>query len=233
MSEGPRLPHAQASDVAAAAFRRWELSGLLADHSAACVVVGSVRRRLPTVGDMEIIAPLPPGWETKKLTPAEDPLFRRINSTMSNPFRDGSMASLFAVPQDDLPGGNGIMGTAIRGLKPGFLACSLVLRPWQGIEIPCQIYRYTPQNRGWMLIERTGPAEFGKWFLWRWKVRYGIPIATHQASINNHLVTASGQVVPVVNEEEAFRLAGEQYVPPEERDRYVAIQKRSAMEVLR
>lgn len=234
MSEGPRLPHAKASSVAEAIFSKWELSGLLPDHSAACLAVGSVRRKRDEVGDLEIIAPLPVGWQTRKLTAADDPLFRRINSTMSNPYRDGSMSSLFSVPKDDLPGGNGVMGTAVRGLKPGFLACSLILRPWAGIEIPCQVYRYTPDNRGWLLIERTGPRDFGIWFLWRWKVRFGIPVADEgrRASIDNHLVDATGKVVSVPNEQEAFRLAGERYVPPEERDAFMARQQVSR-EVLR
>lgn len=234
MSEGPRLPHSKAAAVAAAIFEKWELSGLQPDHSASCVVVGSVRRKRDEVGDIEIVAPLPIGWNARKLTPADDPLFLRINSTMTNPYRDGSMASLFSVPKDDFPAADGVMGTAMRGLKPGFMACSLVLRPWKGIEIPCQIYRYTPDNRGWVLIERTGPRDFGVWFLWRWKMRFGIPVKdeNHRASIDNHLVDASGRVVSVSNEQEAFRLAGERYIPPEERDVFMA-RLRASREALR
>lgn len=234
MSEGPRLPRSKAISVAEALFAKWDLWAELADRSAACRVVGSVRRRRDEVGDLEIVAPLPVGWQTRKLTPADDPLFRRINATMSNPYRDGSMASLFAEPRSDLPGAECVIGTAVRGLKPGFLACSLLLRPWKGIEIPCQVYRYTPDNRGWLLIERTGPRDFGVWFLWRWKVRFGIPVAdeTRRASINNHLVDAGGKVVSVATEEEAFRLAGERFVPAEERDAFVMRQQVSR-EVLR
>ncbi|MFN0133449.1 MAG: hypothetical protein ACKVW3_13095 [Phycisphaerales bacterium] len=177
MSEGPRLPLTTASKVAQVLFERWELSGLLPDHSAANLVVGSVRRRRDEVGDIELAAPLPGGWETRKLSPSDDPLFRRINETMSNPWRDES-TPLFGAQQTvpDQP-----LGYAVRGLKPGFLACSLVLRTRIGIELPCQIYRYTPKNRGWLLIERTGPRDFGKWFLWRWKLQHGIPVGNDRA----------------------------------------------------
>lgn len=232
MSEGPRLPYAKAAAVAEALFEKWDLSGLRPDHQPTCVVVGSVRRRRDEVGDLEIVAPLPVGWQTRKLTPADDPLFRRIDATMQNRYVDESNA-LFYARSNETPAAPPI-GTAVRGLKPGFLACSLILRPWEGTEIPCQVYRYTPDNRGWLLIERTGPRDFGIWFLWRWKVRFGIPVAdeSRRASIDNHLVDAGGKVVSVATEEEAFRLAGERFVPAEERDAFVMRQQVSR-EVLR
>jgi len=231
MSEGPRLPHAKASAVAAALFEKWDLSGLLPDHSAACVVVGSVRRRRDEVGDLEIVAPVPPAAPGRKLTSADDPLFRRINASMSNPWVDESNALFFATASD---AGPEPIGTAVRGLKPGFLACSLIIRPWPDVEIPCQIFRYTPDNRGWLLIDRTGPRDFGIWFLWRWKVRYGIPVADEQrrASVDGHLVDAGGNVISVPTEQEAFRLAGVPYVPPEQRDTFMARQQ-AAREALR
>ena len=220
MSEGPRIRHQEAVAVAEELRRRWNLARGSAVLSSHCFVVGSVRRQRAEVGDLEIVAPLPACWRTMKLAAADDPLFQRINATVTNPWRDEA-APLFAAesPAPEQP-----LGSAIRGLKPGFLACSLVLQPWPGIEIPCQVYRYTPENLGWMLIERTGPRKFGMWFLGAWKRRYGIPIGVdgRQASIDNHLVDGGGRVVPVWSEEEAFRLAGERYVPPEDRDAFMA-----------
>ena len=57
----------------------------------------------------------------------------------------------------------------------------------------------------------------------RWKQRFGIPLGVEgrQASVGNHLVDASGQVVSVPTEEEAFRLAGVGLVPPRRRDAFI------------
>lgn len=223
MSEGPRLPHAKAASVAAALFEKWELTSLLADHSAACVVVGSVRRRLEEVGDLEIIAPLPAGWESRKLAAADDPLFRRINATMSNPWTDEANGLFVTERITTEPGGPDPIGQAVRGLKPGFLAASLIVEPWDGVSIPVQVYRYSPDNRGWLLIERTGPRDFGMWFLGQWKRRFGIPLgdAGRPASVKGHLIDVASKVVSVPTEEEAFRLAGIQPVPPERRDAFM------------
>ena len=54
MSTGPRLPLATADALAAQLMARWGMA------APACGVVGSVRRRKPDVGDLELIAPLPP-----------------------------------------------------------------------------------------------------------------------------------------------------------------------------
>lgn len=227
MSEGPRIAIERARRVAAALVARWGMGE-------GCAVVGSVRRGRAEVGDLEFAAPLPPGWQNKNLDPDADPLFKAINASVSNPWRN-TAAALFAPPaRAATDEEQTAIGEAVRGLRPGFLALSLVARPWPGIEIPCQVYRYTPDNRGWLLIERTGPRDFGVWFLWRWKVRFGIPVAdeTRRASINNHLVDAGGKVVSVATEEEAFRLAGERFVPAEERDAFVMRQQVSR-EVLR
>lgn len=222
MSEGPRIPLAAAQSVAATLISRLGLSTIDGGQKDAIGIVGSVRRLRDHVGDLELIAPLPPKWESKQIAPPQDDLFMRINGLMSNPWCDQA-APLFS-------SGTGMavaqapIGRAIRGLKPGFLACSLVLTPWEGVELPCQIYRYTPHNRGWMAIERTGPTEFGRWFLGRWKVRFGIPLGDplRPASVRNHLVNTTGRYVDVPSEQEAFRLVGERFIPPHDRDEFAA-----------
>lgn len=224
MSEGPRLPLGQADRACAALLDRWGMTELLADHTPACMVVGSVRRRCVDVGDLELVAPLPPAWQEKKIGPAEDGLFRRINATMRNPWRPPT-ENLFLVNAPDVPQSADPIGVAVTGLKPGFLLANLRLEPKHLAvrELACQVYRYTPQNRGWMLIERTGPKSFGKWFLWKWKQAFGIPVgdARFKASVENHLVNLDGKVVPVHDEAEAFRLARVNPVPPEHRDDFM------------
>lgn len=222
MSDGPRIPLASADAVAAELVARWELRGDGPPEMWRNFVAGSVRRRRPEVGDLELVAPLPRPVPGRPIGPADDPLFRRINATVTNPWQD-EKAPLFAAASAGPPA-ELALGSAIRGLKPGFLACSLVLRPWDGIELQCQVYRYTPDNLGWMLIERTGPREFGMWFLGAWKRRYGIPVGVEgrQASIDNHLVDGGGRIVPTTTEEEAFRLAGQPYVEPHERDAFMS-----------
>ena len=171
--------------------------------------------RIALASALQVAEALFDRWGLREVPDAEqDPLFRRINATMKTPWT--GPASLFAPPIETREP----VGRIVRGLKPGFLAASLLVEPWEGVALPVQVYRYTPRNRGWMLIERTGPADFGRWFLWRWKVAHRIPVGdeTRRASIDNHLVDAFGTVVPVADEAQAFRLAREAFIPPEHRD---------------
>ncbi|QQS08650.1 MAG: hypothetical protein IPK69_11775 [Phycisphaerales bacterium] len=227
MSDGPRIPLAAAQRAAVTLIDRWGLSTLDRKATSQIEVVGSVRRLRHEVGDLELVAPLPAGWRSKNLTPTQDDLFMRINGSMQNPWSDPA-APLFT-PAGDSVAVESAVGRAVRGLKPGFLACSLMLTPWDGIDLPCQVYRCTPHNHGWMMIERTGPTEFGRWFLWRWKVRFGIPLGDplRPASVQNHLVDTVGRLVDVPTEAEAFRLVGERYIPPHERDEFMARQQAS------
>lgn len=213
MSEGPRLPLINADAVAAALFERWKLD------PARCFVVGSVRRRLETVGDIEIVAPAMPK--------ACDTICQAIEATMPPP-----ASGLFAAAPltDDM-----VIGRAVRGLKAGFLCASLVVRPFPGdpaldVEIPVQVYRYEPANLGWMMIERTGPKDYGKWWLWMWKRAWGIPVGdeNHPASIDNHLVNARRERVDVASEAEAFNKCQIAYCEPHDRDRFIARQNELA-----
>lgn len=194
MSAAPRLPLARALRVADVLFDRWGLDRVT------CHLVGSCRRERPDVGDIEIIAPAAPK--------ARDTLAGRIAATMDG---EGIFAGAEAGPK---------IGRVVQGLKPGFLACSLVVRPYD-TEIPVQVYRYTPENYGWVMLMRTGPGEFGKWFLSAWKKRHGIPAAL-PASAAGHLVDASGKIVPVADEAAAFALCGVAWVAPERREAFVA-----------
>jgi ParB/RepB/Spo0J family partition protein len=113
-----------------------------------------------------------------------------------------------------------LRGAALRGLKPGFRSCELLVEllrkstgEWH--SLPVQIHRYTPQNRGWIELMRTGPSELGILFLERWKKVYGL--GDSEASRSGHLRNSYGDIVPVRTEEEAFEKCGIPYVPPDRR----------------
>ncbi len=203
MSTGARMPWADAWAIAEAACLRWGVEPVAS-------TVGSLRRHLDEVGDIELIAPI----EREH----GDRLFAAINGTMANPYSDQAAALFTPVVVPAEP-----MGRALRGLKPGFAAASLVLTPWPGIEIPCQVYRYTPRNAGWVRLMRTGPREFGMWFLGRWKKAKGIPIGLEDrpACVENHLVDAAGNVVSVPTEADAFVQVGSAVIEPSMRDAFM------------
>jgi len=207
MSTGPRLPLATADALAVQLMDRWQMA------APACGVVGSVRRRKPDVGDLELIAPLPP--EGSKI----DPLYEAIADAV------GARAGLF-IPE--VPP----IGKAVEGVKPFFKAASLdiQIRLGEQQEEMCrvQVFRYGPKNAGWQWLMRTGPDDFGKWFLWQWKTVMGIPLGEgHQASVDGYLVDPNGIVVPVEDEEACFRVIRRPVVPPEARAAFVENERRS------
>ncbi len=216
MSTGERLPLERADAAADAIMRMW---GLGQPHYQ---VVGSIRRRRPLVGDVEMIGPAQPAGETAGLfTPAApDTLFDAIDASI----------------------GKGHV-IAVRGAKPHFLACSLriVLRDTVGggrVEFPVEVFRYAADgsNRGWIELMRTGPSELGILFLSRWKSVYGIS-PEGKASIDGHLVDARGVRIPTPTEDDCWRLCDLRPVDPERRDVYTEAWKKresdSRREVLR
>jgi len=207
MSTGPRLPLATADALAAQLMARWGMA------APACGVVGSVRRRKPDVGDLELIAPLPP--DGAKI----DQLYEVIADAV------GARAGLF-IPE--VPP----IGKAVEGVKPFFKAASLLIQIRLGENqeemFGVQVFRYTPENCGWQWLMRTGPDDFGKWFLWQWKTVFGIPLGEDRpASDKGHLVDANGIVVPVPSEEDCFRIIRRPPVPPESRAAFVDNERRS------
>lgn len=218
MSDGPRISLDKAEAFVLALFQR--RLGFASIEEAArdgVEMVGSIRRRRPDIGDIEIIAPMPRAADPGCVQSSEDCMFRELNLCVSNPWVDGS-GSLFAAAPDT----SRAFGTAVRGLKPGFKACGLKLAAY-GVEVGLDVFRYDALNAGWVKLCRTGPSEFGQWFLGRWKERMGIPVGdpARKASVDGYLVDAGGTTVPVASEQEAFRLIGANFVPPERRDAMV------------
>lgn len=195
MSEGPRIPLPVARAAAAKLMQLWGMA------EPACLVVGSVRREKPDVGDLEFIAPHKDG--------PYDSLFDLINSTCADAegmFASKPTAERFAVPE--------------KGLKRGFkfvsLACHMTRQDGSKWVIPVQIHRYGAGNRGWIELMRTGPDEFGRLFLHEWKQKWG----GSKGSVDGHLVDGAGKPVKVESEAEAFKLCGLPAVEPRDRARY-------------
>ncbi len=206
MSAGTRVTLEQADRIAAALFTRWKFP-----PGDTCAVVGSVRRRKPDVGDLEIIAP----W----CDPKKDPIYRAIAESMQ-------AEGIFAGSESQRP-----VGYPLEGLKPGFKACSLSItmvdsRTSEGVTLKVQVFRYVPGdrgNRGWLELYRTGPREFGMWFLGRWKKAFDIPFGEGgKASHEGFLVDRNGKPVFTPTEADCFRILRLPHVTPENREDHVA-----------
>lgn len=196
---------------------------------------GSLRRQKDTIGDLDAIAVYPslaegeePGWDN-------DPLFRVLNRIVDNPLPKPKKVAqvLWLANQAEPPEPPSIvLGTAVKGLKPGFKAATLTLRAKVG-EVGLQVFRAEHDAYGWAHIRTTGPDEFGVFFLTQWKRLHGIAFGDeHKASIDGFLVDAEGKRVSVPTEHEAFAKCGMEYVPPEERERWIE-RKNTMREVMR
>jgi hypothetical protein len=203
MSAGIRLSCEWALGAARVLFERWGM------HPSACAIVGSVRRRLQEIGDLDIIAPLPPAGHG-------DPLYESIDATVIKPAAKAALWEMGGLEERFVE--------VKSGHNRYFKSLSVIAHlEADGITypIPVQVSRYTPQNRGWMEIYKTGPREFGMWYLLRWKEHHGIP--DHQAaSVGNHLRTAAGEIVPLESENDCFRILSIAAVPPQDRAAYAA-----------
>lgn len=235
MSQGLRVSRAIATEVGkevmcrllAAASQSGRPEELQAVHD--LVEVGSMRRRCVDVGDLEAMAPVPlVADDGSDLAWESDPLFRVLTRVVSNPPQPAVSPSLFAAkPEPIVPDPKLVIGTAAKGLKPGFLICQIALSvPVQamGITEPVcmglDLFRAHKANWGWKMLMYTGPSDFGKWFLWQWKKRHGIP-EDKPASVEGFLVDGDGRVVEVRDEHQAFAACGVDFVAPWERDRFV------------
>lgn len=194
------MPHAAAAALAIDIGHRWGFDKV-SRQVGPVWTVGSLRRNAPMVGDIEFLAP----HQDK----AGDLVYELIEPTLAMP---GSGDLIFAPPADTI-------GRPTEGFRKGFLSASFEVT-LGGVTVPVQVFRYTPQNKGWQLIMRTGPQEFGIHFLGEWKRAFGIPLGVEscKASRDGHLIDSFGVVVPVESEEEAFQKAGMRFVPPQQRE---------------
>ncbi|MDX2147592.1 MAG: hypothetical protein SFZ23_08730 [Planctomycetota bacterium] len=212
----------RARSVAQTLMHGW---GMLAPH---CAIVGSIRRESPLVHDIDLIAPLPSDPE------ATDWLYEAIAHDSEpaaepepKPRQDGM--GLFAAtvaPAEPQPKSLGKRCRVVRGVRKGFLACTVEVRVRMGPgshepfgTLQLQVFRYVPGlhgNRGWVELMRTGPAEFGRDFLVLYRETQRIPNG-QPASRDAFLLDSSGQSVPTPDEQACFNLIGRPFIEPKNR----------------
>lgn len=170
-------------------------------------VVGSVRRELDEVGDLELIAPLPGEGEPDVLLLVLDQLFP--------PDQDRQL-DIFSPKQ------HCIIGRRRSRFAHGARQIKMQI-DLDGMEaIPVEIYRYhtgEPSNRGWIELLRTGPAEFGQRLLGDYKRRRGnhTDDLALPGSRDGFLVDGDGRPIHTPDEQSVFDLVGWPYTPPEAR----------------
>ena len=200
MSTGQRMPLWKGQEAARYLMKQWGMT------EPACMVVGSVRRERPDIGDVELIAPAAADKNA-------DPIFDAMDRTIDTPGLFGERKTPFCRP--------------IRGFKRGFMACSLVadLVGEDGFtyQIPVQVFRYAHDgaNRGWTELRCTGPGDFGRQVLIYWKKRFGIH-HDQKASIDDHLVDSLGNRVQTPTERSVFERLRIDYIEPKHRDAWIA-----------
>lgn len=193
------IPLARAQQAAA------RLRELLPLPESSCPVVGSVRRGRLEVHDIEIIAPLA----------QENTLDRLWLAIRDNEAEEGG--GLFAAAGPAKP-----VLRVVKGLAPLFRHVRLQVA-LRGTDdwLPIEIYRYDTTtekaNRGWIELMRTGPTEFGQWFLTQWHKRWELR-PDKPASVEGYLRDEHGAVVPVATEQEAFAKAGIPFIEPARRE---------------
>lgn len=184
------------------------LRELLPLPEGSCPVVGSVRRCRQVVHDVELIAPMPAEGQV-------DRLWTAINDQAPD------TSDLFAPQGPAKP-----VIRIVKGVKPLFAHARIQVKLKSDVAggdawLPIEIYRYdtdaTKTNRGWIELMRTGPADFGKWFLMKWHDKWQLR-PDRSASVDGYLRDEYEAIVPVATEKEAFEKCGIAYVAPDQRD---------------
>lgn len=218
MSTGIRVPLDVAQRCAASLMARWGMS------EPDCLVAGSIRRGSPTVGDIDLIAPMP---GAKGTAFDRDPLFEAIAADVGVDPAAGREVSLFA--SASMPAARTKpIGEGVQGVNLGFRSCKGIFKfsndALGRFVLPVQVERYWPgemSNRGWKILMRTGPAEFSTLVLRRWKHACGTVGTADKGSDQGFLVDAAGNPVSTPTEERVFEMAGLMYVRPEDREAFV------------
>lgn len=215
-------------------LRLTELIDEPASHRVACV--GSIRRERQSIGDIDLLAPMPgPQEPADHLQRALASAFRCAKPAV-NPVKvvahPSTVGTLFAVPRpreatvqpfELLRPGEAPLGELVRGGGPGFRMARVRLEAGPAPGIHVEFHRFDPGpqgNRGWIELIRTGPAEFGHAIVSRWQHVRGKPY--EPGSVGGYPLDQAGNRIAVPNEDDAFKLVGIPPIFPFEREDAVA-----------
>jgi hypothetical protein len=164
-------------------------------------IAGSIRREKPTVGDIEIVA-IPKVYQTRQLD-----LFGQEQHA-------GARRSRLDDVLDQLIAEEKIWREPPSGARPawGERMKKFWLQVEKGTIAQVDLFIATPENWGAIFTIRTGPADFSQALVARIKNH-----TPYRQQAGKLIHEATGDVVPVPEEEDYFRMAGVAYLNPQDR----------------
>ncbi len=173
---------------------------LIADLSPYCerlAVAGSIRRKKPIVGDVELVAIPKFGRD----------LFGEVDPRQD--FFDAQLRKLVSAGKIFTSPGDGREYRPAWGSK--YKKVWLLLSERLG-EIQVDVFICEERNWGSIFTIRTGPAEFSEALVTR--IKHQTPYRQQDGYLVDE---RTGEIVPVPEEEDYFRLAGVKWLEPERR----------------
>lgn len=171
-------------------------------------IAGSIRRAKATIGDIELVA-IPKTYRAGQLDlfgqVVDDGEPRSRLDDVLDELLAADPPRIFRDPPKD------VAGQPRWGRK--YKCFWLHVNQAYG-HVQVDLFAATPENWGAILAIRTGPAEFGK--LLQAHIKNSTPYRQQDGML---IREASGEVVPVPEEADYFRLAGAEWIPPAERNR--------------
>lgn len=193
MSDTPKRPYAEVVKIAEALKER------LTPFCERLELAGSLRRRKPMIGDIELVAI--PKFEERVVTPAG--LFQEAKTErvhLLKEYLDGLMAEgkISHTPQKAW----------------GDRYSRFLVQSKQGHEYKVDLFMPRPENWGVIFLIRTGSAEFSEWMVT--EGHKGGPLPAGYRVAGGELLL-NEVVVPCPEEEVYFEVVGIPFVDPAER----------------
>lgn len=154
-------------------------------------IAGSIRRKKPEVGDIEIVCIPKSGTEPDL-------------------FADPSLATI--TRSQDWIRAAYLIGTLAKGSPMDGRYIQFLVDTRDHARIQLDLFLATPANWGLIFALRTGNADYSHHVLAAGWVRHGYH------SKNGNLIDHNGRTVPIREEEELFRLIGRPFVEPQFRN---------------
>jgi DNA polymerase/3'-5' exonuclease PolX len=188
MSDKERIPLADARRIAIAVLAE------LQPYCERIEIAGSIRRARDMIGDVEILCIPKP----------------TAHNLFGEPLSDAVTDYLSKLP----PGWAKRLSKAATPTFGKYNKLMLYRYPELFITFPVDIFSTTHENWGMALLIRTGPYEFNK----------AVMIRFRELGMRGHayggVTDAHGNEIPCPDEETVFRLLQWEYVPPEKRDEF-------------